>query len=238
MLYLLHGENFKESRKKLHSLVESLLKKEPNASQFHIDNENFCYDLLKEMIGSIDLFVGKYIVVVDKIFEDKENGDAVLKELKEIANSENIFIFIEEKLNKTILARFKKWAEKIQEFTEKETKKQEQFNVFSITDALGKRDKRGMWVLYQKALMSGVVPEELHGIIFWQTKNILMVKNETNPGGLGLNPFVLRKSLSFAKNFKKDELVKLSRELVEIPHNARRGLEDFDISLEKFILRL
>jgi DNA polymerase III delta subunit len=257
MIYLLHGNDFKKSREKLHQLVDALLKKEPDSSQFRIDLDNFSPEFLQEMVSGQTLFTGRYIVVADKLFQDKparpegprqdgsvglgsggEAAEIILKELKNIANSENIFIFIEEELTKAVLGRFEKWAEKIQEFSGKVAPKEDKFNVFSITDALSRKDKKNTWVLYQKALNSGMVPEEIHGILFWQVKNLLMVKDEADPKGLGLNPFVLRKSLSAAEKFKKSELIKLSQELVEIPHNARRGLEDFGVSLERFILSI
>ena len=239
MIYLLHGKNFKESRKKLHSLVGSLLEREPDSSQFRIDADNFSLDLLDEMVSGQTLFAGRYIVVMDKLLEDKEMSEVVLKELKNIAKSENIFIFIEEDLTKAILSRFEKWSEKIQEFLVGDSETlEERFNIFSITDALGRKDKKQVWVLYQKALNTGMVSEEIHGIIFWQIKNLLMVKDEKNTQNLGLNPFVLRKSLSFAERYKKEELINLSKKLVEIPHNARRGLEEFGVSLEKFILSI
>jgi len=238
MLYLLHGQNFKESRKKLHSLIEGLLSREPNASEFRVDNDNFSPNLLEEMISSQTLFAGRYIVVMDKVLDGKENQEIILKKLKEISKSENIFIFIEEKLNKTIISRFEKWAEKVQNFSSLEVKNQEKFKIFSLTDALGRGDKRNLWVLYQKALGEGIPAEEIHGIISWQIKNILMIKDDKNPKDLGLNPFVLRKTLTFAEKFEKAKLIKLSESLVEIPHNSRRGIEEFDVSLEKFILSL
>ena len=236
MLYLLHGKNFKESRKKLHSLVEALLKKEPNASHFRLDGDNFTEDSLEEMISSQTLFAGKYIVVMDKLLKDEITKEIILGKLKDISASENIFIFIEEELNNTILARFKKRAEKIQEFTEKETKKDDKFNIFSITDAFGLRDRKRVWVLYQKALNQGIVAEEVHGILVWQMKNLLMVKDEKNLNDLGLNPFVLRKSIGFASKYTKEELIKLSDELIKISHESRRGMGEFGIFLERFIL--
>lgn len=235
MIYLLHGKNFKDSRKKLHSLVDALLKKEPNASKFYLNDRNFRTESLEEMINSQTLFAGRFIVVMDKLLSEESSKEIVLSKLKEISESENIFIFIEEELNKTILARFKKRAEKIQEFFQEEEKK-EKFNVFSITDAYSMRDKRKTWILYQKALNNNLVPEEIHGVLLWQVKNLLMVKDEKNLNDLGMNPFVLRKTLSFASNFKKEELIEIGERLVEIPHKARRGIEDFDVSLEKFIL--
>ena len=239
MIYLLHGENFKDSRKKLHAIVEALLKKEPNASEFRIDSENFSEPLLEEMILSKTLFSGRYIVVADKLLSDKLSSEFVLEKLKDISKSENIFIFIDEILGKTVLSRVKRLAEKVQEFVVKnKTPSVKDFNIFSITEALGRRDKKSLWVLYQKALRENLSPEEIHGVMLWQINNILMVKGENDTKSLGLNPFVLRKSLGFASKYTREELIKLSRELVELPHDSRRGIKDFDVSLERFILEV
>ena len=81
MLYLLHGTDSRKSREKLHSLVESMLSKKPNASDFRMDDENFSEARLEEFIGSSGLFESKYIVVADKLLEKKEIKEIVLKKL-------------------------------------------------------------------------------------------------------------------------------------------------------------
>jgi DNA polymerase III delta subunit len=237
MLYLLHGTNSIEARKKLHSLTKSLLSKKPNASEFRIDDENFSEAKLEEFIQSSGLFENKYIVVIDGVLEKKEVKTIILKKLKEISKSENIFIFLDGKIDKTTLSRFKKWAEGIQEFNlSEEVKKKPEFNIFSITDAFGGRDNGKTWVLYQKGKLFGITPEEIHGILLWQLKNLILVKEATNPKSLGLNPFVLRKTSSFVENYKREELRKLSEKLVFLYHDARRGIVELDLGLEKFIL--
>lgn len=240
MLYLLHGTDSQKSREKLHSLVESMLSKKPNASDFRIDDENFSEARLEEFIGSSGLFESKYIVIADKLLEKKEIKEVVLKKLKDISGSENVFIFLEGKLDKTTLSRFKKWAEKIQEFKdpEAEVKKKPEFNIFSITDAFGRRNNREAWILYQKGKSFGLSPEEVHGILMWQLKNLILVKDSDNHKSLGLNPFVLRKTLTFTPNYESEELKKLSRKLVYLYHDARRGIVEFDLGLEKFILNI
>jgi DNA polymerase III delta subunit len=237
MLYLLHGTNSTEARKKLHSLTKSLLSKKPNASEFRIDDDNFSEAKLEEFIQSSGLFENKYIVVIDNVLANKEVKAIVLKKLKEISQSENVFIFIDGKLDKTTLARFKKWAEAIQGFSlPEEVKKKPEFNIFSITDAFGGRDNGKTWVLYQKGKLFGVTPEEIHGILLWQLKNLILVKEAKNPKSLGLNPFVLRKTSSFVENYNREELKKLAEKLVFLHHDARRGMIEFDLGLERFLL--
>ncbi len=54
----------------------------------------------------------------------------------------------------------------------------------------------------------------------------------------GLSPFVFRKANQFAKNYSENELQKLSSNLIDIYHNARRGVKPLDIELEKFTLNI
>jgi len=241
MIYLLYGENYKASREKLRSITVSLLEKDPNSSLFKLTPENFNEGLLEEYIKSQTLFAGKYIVVLDSLFENKEYEKLVLNNLKDISASPNIFIFIEETLSNSTLSRFKKWAEKIQKFSPKEgltksNKVRDGFNIYALTDSFAERRKKDTWVLYQKALRSGVTPDEVLNVILWQVKNLLIVKNEPNLSDLKLNPFVLRKSLGFCQKFEFEELAKISESLLDISHRVRRGEGDVEILLEEFIL--
>ena len=131
-------------------------------------------------------FPSKYIVFFYKTFENKENKEIILKNIKEIGTSENIFIFVEGKMDKAGLAKIEKSAEKvagIRQTVEKPLNKKqklaaigEKVDFFEFTDALGRRDKKGLWVLYQDALAEQVPAEEVHGMFFWQAKSMLLAK--------------------------------------------------------------
>jgi DNA polymerase III delta subunit len=248
MLYLLHGQNFKKSREKLHSMTDSLLKKKPDASFFKLDSSNFVESQLDELVGGQGLFEQKYIVQMDGLLENTATRDFVIDRVDSIAESENIFLIIEENITKPILKRLEKQAEKIQEFVLSENGGRKfavigggelnlsEFNIFDLADAFGRRDKKEFWVLYQKAKMRDIPDEEIHGIINWQLKSILIAQKSKNVEDSGLKPFVYNKSLRFAKNFEEGELEKLSSKIVSIYHDARRGLCDFSVEMEKFVL--
>jgi len=248
MLYLLHGTDFKKSREKLHSMVNSLLKKKPDASFFKLDASNFSESQLDELVGGQGLFEQKYIVQMDGLLEYAKTKDFVIDKIDEISKSENIFLLIEENITKPVLKKIEKVAEKVQEFDEKETGGRKfgvigggelnlsEFNIFDLADAFGRRDKKEFWVLYQKAKMRDIPDEEIHGILNWQLKSILISQKSKNVEDSGLKPFVYNKSLRFAKNFEEGELEKLSSKIVSIYHDARRGLCDFSVEMEKFVL--
>ena len=236
MLYLLHGTDTQKARAKLHKLVEGLLKKKPDASYFKLDDEKFEAALLEEYIGGQGLFANKYIVLLDKIFVNTDAKDVVLKQLKAITQSDNIFILLEETLDKKTLTKLEKQAEKVQAFELKAGgKKKADFNIFTLTDAFGARDKGKLWVLYQRALRAGSTPEEIHGILFWQLKTMLQVAGGST---VGLKPFVATKAKRFVANYSHQELKHLASAFVALYHDARRGLVDFEARLEQLTLSL
>lgn len=121
----------------------------------------------------------------------------------------------------------------------------DEVNIFHITDAFGKKDKKQAWLLYQKALLSGFPAEEVFWKLSWQVKNILLVKRMSDECGKNLNeiikesklnPFVANNCLNFSKNFETDKLISLYWSLVDIYHKVRRGKADFEIAVEKFLL--
>jgi DNA polymerase III delta subunit len=220
MIYLLHGADTTKSRNKLRALLDSMFVKRPNASFIRVQADEFEENMLKEFVGGQGLFTNKYIIVFDNLFSDKNTKDILLKSLKEISESQNIFIFLEEKLNKTELNKFDKYAEKIQSFevgrpTSNSGKK---FDIFSLANALGKRDKKNLWVLYQKAKMNNIADEQIHGILFWKIKDTILS--------------------SRSDKYSQEELKKLSNTLVSLYHDVRRGVHEMDSAMERFILRI
>ncbi len=237
MIYLLYGADKDKARTKANELVQSLLKKKPDASFFKITSENWNESVLQEYIGSQGLFEQKYIVLLDGLFELKDAKEITLKILKEMKESPHIFIFREGELDKPTLGKFERNAVKVQEFSEKgEAVKKKEFNLFSMTDALGQRDKKNLWVLYQKAKQAGMEDEQIHGTLFWQVKSMIIAAGSKNAGEAKLNPFVFSKASAYAKNFSEEELIKLSGNLVTLYHDSRRGVHDLDRALEGFIL--
>lgn len=251
MIYLLYGTDKDKAREKARGLVDSLLKKKPDASFFKLTTENWNEASFSEYIGGQGLFENKYIVLADGLFEDKDIKELVVKRVKEIQESQNVFIFREGTLDKATLGKFEKAAEKVQEFEAPEVPKGRkfgmdtvnplnlaEFNIFSLTDALGKRDKKELWVLYQKTVIKGVPGEEVHGLLFWQIKNMIIASEAKSAKEAGMNPFVFSKAQGFAKKWTLDELKKYSSDLISLSHDARRGIHDFDGALERFVLSI
>ncbi len=247
MIYFYYGTDAEMARKKAKITVDSLLVKKPDATLIKIGDENLPADKIIELVGGQALFSSKYIVFFHNTFDNKENKELILKSLKEIAGSDNIFIFAEGKMDKTALVKIEKYAEKVQEFIKSAKtldKKEklaligEKIDFFEFADALGRRDKRGLWVLFQDALAEQVSAEEINGIFFWQVKSMLLAKKCKTAEEAGMKSFPFQKAREYSRNYKDGELEKLSSELAGMFHEAHRGNIDFHVALEKFILSL
>ena len=65
MIYLLHGTDTIKSRKKLHTLLDSIFAKKPDASYVRVEAGGFDENQLQEFVGGQGLFENKYIIVFD-----------------------------------------------------------------------------------------------------------------------------------------------------------------------------
>lgn len=235
MLYFFYGDQQK-ANEKAKALTDSLLKKKPDASLFVIDDSNLTEDLLQEMTQSSALFENKYIVRIKGV-EDKEQKTLLINFLKEMKESENVFIWNEGSISKTDLKKIEKNAEKIIETRGGEKKELKRDNkIFEICDPLISRDKKRGWVKLQE-LLEIYPAEELHGTMFWQFKNIA-IAFKTSQKDSGVAPFPYSKAKQATQNYSEDEIMEKTSELAKIVHESRSGGVELPIALERFILNL
>ncbi len=236
MFYVIFGTDTKKSRAKLKGLLALAKKKRPEAELFRLTSENFSAGTLEELLVSWGLFEEKYTTVLDMVFENKEYKSDVLSRAKEMAESSQIFLILEGALDAEAKKKLEKYAEKMEEHTlVKEEKKDNE--IFKLTDYIAARRGRDAWKLYTKLLSIGTAPEEIHGLVFWQIKNILL----SYKGGqkeTGLAPFVYSKAKAAQRFFSEPELHRHLEQLLLMTHAVRAGRGDLPVMLEKWILGL
>ncbi len=243
MLYLLHGQDTLKGKRKLIQILDFFRAKVGNLGIFRLDGDEFNLAELEELLKSQTLFEKKYVVVCDRTLGAPGAEKFVSDNIEKFASSPHVFIFFEEEVGGEIFDLFKKNAEKVQEF-KKSAPAAEKYNPFPICDAFAAKDKKRLWILFQKALHEGVPAEEIFWKIWWQTKNLLMIKNLSDRGAKniqkesGLHPFVAKKTVSALRNFAGGELAGCSARLVELYRDSRDGEEEMPAGLEKFFLNL
>jgi len=244
MIILIHGNDEIKSRAKYNVLAQSLLAKNPEASLFKLSHENFSVSSLEELTKGQGLFYQKFIVEGDNLFsidkENKEIGEQAREWLRPMAESENIFILLENNTEPKVLAELKKLATKEQEFSKVQNlfSAKNNFNIFSITDAFTARNKNRAWSLYQEALRARISAEEILWKLIWQVKTLLLVKNTKNVSRLKMKPYPLTKATNVAKTFSNDELKNLSASFLDLYHTTFLGTDEFEFGLEKILLSI
>ncbi|MCX6702038.1 MAG: hypothetical protein NTX96_02475 [Candidatus Zambryskibacteria bacterium] len=235
MIYFLHGTDIHKSRKKMHEILQNLSTKRPNSEIFKITTENWSESQLDELIKSQGLFDQKYIIVLDFLLSNKEIKEYILNRLKEMQDVEHWFLILDGEIDQPTIKKIEKTSYKTQEFEIAEKKKEAPI-IFSITDKLLARDKKRLWISYIDLINQGIPAEEIHGIFFWAVKNMLIVSRVGSQKESGLAPFSYSKALSGGRNYKSEELQKMSSDLVEMTHKVRQGEGELEVMMEKWIL--
>lgn len=91
------------------------------------------------------------------------------------------------------------------------------YNIFRLTDALAKKNKKKALEALYIALDNGEKPTELLGLLAWQIRNLLRFKsNPDKSSDLKLHPFVLEKIKESAGLFSIDELNAILSKIVDL----------------------
>ncbi len=212
MIYLFAGDDTAKKKKAYNNFLETL---KGGVEVLEINHNSFDRMQVESLYSGGGLFSSKFVVVFNNILDREENRDFVLEKLPLMGESESIFIFLETKLNKTVVDEFKKARTEINIF-ELPKEKKEKYDNFLVANAFAERNKLNTWVFYRQAVDLGVGLEELVGVLFWKIKDMILRNN-------------------FSK-FSKEELQNYAATLACILPEARSEGRDAEAALEKFLL--
>lgn len=235
MLYVLYGTDRDKVLIAQRDLLARLKEEHPGIEVFSLSEESYSPEEAQRYVASAGLFNSKHIVTLLDLLSHEEHGESVLAQLPEMAESDHIFLVRDGKLKIREAKAVMEHADECTEFSLPKGSEEKPFSVFSLADALGNRDKKNLWILYQEALREGLSPEEIHGLLTWQMKTLVQVAKGATAG---MKPFVLGKGKRFLHNFKNDEASDKLFELTVMYHEARRGGLELPLALERFILAL
>jgi DNA polymerase III delta subunit len=233
MLYLLYGSRAFTKKESIH-IKRTLLAKRPDALSLSFSSEDEVD--LEELAGSQGLFMSRYIVELDGVFASGQIVDEK-RAVDLIKESENIFLVLEEKLPKKTLDLLKKNAEKTSE-EKGAVEKKKDFTSFSLSDALANRDKKTLWALYREAVARGKKIEELHGILFWQAKMIVLAHKTSTAAEAGVKQYPYSKAKPATKKYSLREAEELLHALSRAIIEGRRKGTSLEHAIERVILSL
>ncbi len=239
MLYVYYGTNKEKARTKVRTTIDSLLSKNSDAIYFRITPQNAEEFNFEELTQSLALFKSEYIVFLDSLFASKEGEEKVLKHIKAIASAPHPFFLLDGELKSPIIKKLEKYADKITVFNETKTAQKESFNMFALTDALGGKQIKNTWLLFEEARRSGASMENVHGTLFWLFKSMVLASTQKNAESAGMKEFPFKKSRTFANTYwSEQELREKMTECALLPIVARKSGNDLGDVLERFILSI
>ncbi len=220
MIYLFSGDDAKNKLLSYEKFIKSLPAQAGiprGAESFFISRNDFDPVVIESFYSGSSLFSAKSAVIFQNIFEHEETRDFVLDKLELMSQSTNSFIFLEGKLNKSVLDAFRKARGELNIF-ELPKEKKEKYDNFLVANAFSRKDKLNMWICFREAMDRGVGMEELIGVLFWKIKDMLLKKNFTK----------------FSEKELKNFITKLSYLLPK----ARKEGRDAESAFEQFLLEV
>lgn len=240
MLYVFNGTNTSLSSQKASTLIASLRAKKTDASYVRIEAGQWSPTIIQEHLGGQGLFSNKYIIFLDRVTENSEAKDGLVESIPVMQESPNIFIVLEGKMNAELTKAFEKHAEKIvvSDANAATGAPKEEFNIFSLADAVGSRDSFKAWMTYRQAIDGGTEPENVVGTILWQLKSMTLAVNALSAPDAGLSPFVYSKAKKVAGNYSTTELKQLTEKFITIYHEGHRGKVNMELGVERVLLSI
>lgn len=212
MIYLFSGDDAPRKRLAYEKFLKTIPK---NTEIFSIGKSDLNPAQIESLCSGPGLFFKTCAVVFSGVLESAEAREFILSKLPRMGESENCFIFLEGGLPKTTLDDFKKARAEIDVF-EKEERAEGRFNSFLLANALGQKDKLGLWIYFRQAILAGVSLEELTGVLFWKAKDMLLKKN-------------------FGK-LNETELKNFAGKLSYLLPEARKEGRDAEFAMEQYLL--
>jgi len=148
MIQFFIGDNIVVRNKQIQKLIKTF--SDSNTQIFYLNGDSNETSLL-EYCGGQTLFNESVCVVTHSFLEDENRENFFIQEVEKLHLSETHFVFVERDIKsstKTFLTKNKINIEKYFSDTKKPI---QSFNPFSLGDALLARDKKLLWVLYEKA---------------------------------------------------------------------------------------
>ena len=210
-----------------------LKEKMPHVSADTIDGTNAAVGELGTLVDAQSLFGGVEVYIIDTPSANTEFETEVTEHLANMAQSHNVFVVLESGLLAAARKKYERHATEVEEFI---AEKPERFNTFAMADALAKRDKKNLWVLLQEAKISGLRPEEITGMLWWQLKSLRLAAMTHHATEAGMKDYPYKKAKAALRNFNHGELEKLSQSLLVLYHEGHQGLTDMDLKLEEWVL--
>lgn len=247
MLYLIYGGDTIRSKKRLKELKEFWKKKYAGEPIIAFDEDNASGEELKNFAKGTSLFHQKHLIVLNRVLENDEIGEVIIKNFPMIKNSENVFLFWEEKINAKTKNLFLKNQAKIEIF---DSKTKQNFYAaknplfYKLTDAIFEKKKRLALNVFYTMLSRGISEEEIFWQLWWQLKALFLISNRKEEKlsaiekKTGFHPYVIKKCLDYSRFFSREQTEEMLKNLILSYQCSKLGFRELNNEIELFILKV
>ncbi|MES2014808.1 MAG: hypothetical protein V4437_03290 [Patescibacteria group bacterium] len=229
MLYLLTGTDTAKAKERAMKLAKGF-----EIVRFGDGGEPFAHVL--GYLSAQGLFAPKIALLLDRPLEDTDGKLLLTDHASDLSKGDALVLVIEPTLSAPILKAIGKNGT-IEHFDVKEKNETPPPNAFALTDAFGMGDRKNSWILFRRLIDAGSQPEEIHGVLTWQTRAMVLASKTKSAEEAGLKPFVYSKAKRFSARLGEAGCEEVSRELVRLVHHSRMGGGDLEDLLEAFLLK-
>lgn len=240
MLYLFYGTDYQKARAQYKAAILQAKQKHPQAHVVAFDEASVSFDDSIDKLAHPQLFPTTRIIILDEI-NDIPEWELTPARAQVFAQSDDIVFAVAKSFPKKTITAAEQAGGKIYECKKVRTigkpKRKTSNDRFALTDSFARKDKKQSWILYRKLIDEKVVPEEIHGLLVWQLKALLLASQCSSAGQAGLNPFVYKKAQRFLPHWSEEDLLETYKKFIELYHDSHRGITELETALEKFLLR-
>ncbi|VAW32568.1 hypothetical protein MNBD_CPR01-363 [hydrothermal vent metagenome] len=217
MIYLFYGSDTETVRTKAFAWVAAARAKEPRLIYARLLSGEINEETLAEVVGSGSLFVKRLLVLIDNPFgNEKDRANIFIKNIDSLASSDNAIIILAPGISPSIAKKITTKATKEYKFDRTTIKQTRGFNS-ALSNALGARDSKKLWIEIVRALRQGDAPEMVHGLLHWKVRDLMEKGSAT---------------------WTHKDARKMSLRLISILSDSRRKGENLSVALERFALSI
>lgn len=182
------------------------------------------------------MFAPALALILDRPLDCADGKELLVEKTEELSKASALVFAIVPDIDTATKKKLDKHAE-IVEFDLKQVRDVPPPNSFALTDAVQAGDKKRAWILYRQLIASGASAEELHGVLAWAARGVVLASKTKSATEAGMKSYPYDKAHAVARRLKPGEAEKQSAELVNIYHQARMGRGTLEDLLEEFLLR-
>lgn len=187
-------------------------------------------------LGARGLFASKTTLILDRPLDDTDGKILITGHSKELGEAEALVVVIEHAIPAPILKLVSKVGT-VEQFDVPMKRVEPAPSAFALADAFALGDRKNSWIRYRELIGSGTSAEEIHGILSWQVRAMVVASKAHTPEEAGLKPFVYSKAKKAGARLGVEGCEEVSRRLMHMVHQSRMGGGNLGDLLEAFLLK-